>query len=425
MRKLWLIIRREYRLRVRTRTFILTTVGLPALMVAAFILPVYFSSRRARETQRIAVVDEAGGLARLAANSLEATQLPTGNPQFRVVSLIEKPADPDRVTRELRDQIRARGLDGYVLLPPKVLENGDIQFHTRSATEFTLTASLENALTKAAIAGRLSQEKLAVPNLDRLLAPVTIDVVQIKRQGEAREGGQMFQAAIFLAGILYTGLILYGVTTMRAIQEEKSTRIMEILLSSVRPFPLLAGKILGVAAVGFTQFLIWAMVGAAVLGYGAARMSTMGSGGTGFHLHLPLMVWVWFVAYFLGGYFLYSSLFAAVGAAVSTEQEMGQAQMPISLLLVAGFFMSSIVAQAPGSTRAVLLTMIPFFSPILMMMRIALETPPLWQILLSLGILAATAVGVVYLSSKIYRVGVLMYGKRPSAVELLRWLRYT
>lgn len=426
MRKLWLIVRREYRMRVRTRTFILSTVGLPALMLAAFVVPLYVSKRHVPQTQRIAVVDEAGGLARLTASRLDSSTFPTSDhPQFHVVSVSEQPADPDAVTRRLRAQIRAGSLDGYLLLPPKVLDTGAAEYHTRNSGGLTLANSLESVLTKVAIAGRLAKDNVAVPNLDGLLAHVRVDVVETEQQGEARKGQGTFTVAMFLAGILYGTLIMYGVTTMRAIQEEKSTRMMEILLSSVRPFPLLAGKILGVAAAGFTQYLIWAVVGAAVAGYGAATMAMLSAGKSGFHLHLAPTVWIWFVVYFLGGYFLYSSLFAAVGAAVSSEQEMNQAQVPISLLLVAGFFMFPIVTQNPGSTASVILTMVPFFSPVLMMLRIAIETPPLWQILISVGILAVTAVGVVYLSSKIYRVGVLMYGKRPSAVELLRWLRYS
>lgn len=425
MRKLWLIIGREYKLRVKTRTFVLSTIGIPALMFAFFFLPLYIASRHAGHTLRVAVVDQVGGLGQLAANRLEMRKLPNGEPQFRVVTTIERPADPKRTMQQLRDKLRSRALDGYLVLPPGVLKHGTAEFHTRNPGDFTLTAALENAVSQAAVAGRLAAEKVQVTDLDNLLARVTVNVVQVSRTGETKEKGETFQAAFFLAIILYFSLLLYGITTMRSVQEEKSTRIMEILLSSVRPFPLLAGKILGVGAVGFTQYLIWALGGAALVGYGSEMMSALSVGGTSFHLHFPLALWFWFVVYFLGGYFLYSALFAAVGAAASTDQEANQAQMPISLLLVASFVMFPIIARSPGSTLSAALTMVPFFSPVLMMLRIALASPPLWQILLSVGILIATTVGMVYLSAKIYRVGVLMYGKRPSVVEMLRWLRYS
>jgi ABC-2 type transport system permease protein len=423
MRKLWLVIRREYKLRVRTRTFILSTVGLPAFMIAVFLIPTYFASRHAGHTLRIAVVDQAGGLGSLAANRLGVHKLPNGTPQFQVVTTIERPADPKRTVSQLSAQVRAGKLNGFLVIPPHLLTSGSAQFYTRNPGDFTLSNALEAAVTQVAVGGRLAADKVQVVDLDHLLARVKVGVVQINTKGATEEKGQTFEAALILAIILYTSLLMYGITTMRSIQEEKSTRIMEILLSSVRPFPLLAGKILGVGAVGFTQYLIWALAGAAVVGYGA-EMFTM-FGPSGLHLSFPFGLWFWFVIYFLGGYFLYSSLFAAVGAAVSSEQDANQAQMPISMLLVVGFLMFPVVARSPNSTLALALTMVPFFSPVLMVLRIALESPPLWQILLSVGILAATTLGMVYLSAKIYRVGVLMYGKRPSVVEMLRWLRYS
>ena len=425
MHKLWLVIHREYVVRVRTRTFILSTIGLPTLMIAAFVIPAYFASRHASHTLNIAVVDEVGGLGHLAAQRLEAHSLPDGESQFNVVRTIEQPADSSRALEELRREVRGGKLDGYLLLPARMLTGARAEFHTRNPGDFSLTSSISNAVTQAAIGGRLAEQNVHVPSLDRLLAHVKLDVVKVNRVGETQEKGQTFQAAVLLSIILYTSLLMYGITTMRSIQEEKSTRIMEILLSSVRPFPLLAGKILGVGAVGFTQYLIWALAGAGVLTYGAVMLSMFNSAGSAFHLHFPVALWFWFVIYFVGGYLLYASLFAAVGAAVSSEQDANQAQIPISMLLVASLIMFPMVANDPGSHLAVALTMVPFFSPILMVLRIALGSPPLWQVLLSVSILIATTVGMVYVSAKIYRVGVLMYGKRPSLVEMIRWLRYT
>jgi ABC-2 type transport system permease protein len=425
MRKLWLIVHREYVVRVRTRTFIVSTVGLPAVMIALLVVPAYFASRHAQHTLTIAIVDQVGGLAPLAAKRLETRSLPNGEPEFHVVKTIESPADSARTLDDLRKQVLAGKINGFLLLPSNVLSGATAEFHTRNPGDFTFTNALTDAATQAVIGGRLAQEHVQVDDLDRVLKPVKLDVERISGEGETQEKGQTFQAAMLLAVILYSSLLMYGITTMRSIQEEKSTRVMEILLSSVRPFPLLAGKILGVGAVGFTQYLIWALAGAGVLTYGAVMMSAFSGTGSAFHLHFPLGLWFWFVLYFLGGYLLFASLFAAVGAAVSSEQDAAQAQIPITMLLVVSFVMFPVVVRNPNSHMAVALTMIPFFSPILMVLRIALESPPLWQILLSFGLLAATTVLMVYLSAKIYRVGVLMYGKRPSLVEMIRWLRYT
>lgn len=423
MRKLWLVIRREYKLRVRTRMFVLTTIGIPALLIGAFVVPVYFASRHGGHTLRIEIVDRVGGLSSLASSRLKTHKLPNGKPVFDVVATIERPPDIARTLHQLSAKVRAGEINGYLVLPPQMLKHGGADFYTRNPGDFALRSSLENAVTQVAVGGRLAAANAHVAGLDSLLARVKVGVVQITGKGETQEKGQTFEAAIVLAVILYASLLMYGIATMRSIQEEKSTRIMEILLSSVRPFPLLAGKILGVGAVGFTQFLVWALAGAALVGYGAEMFSVFSA--SGLHLSFPFGLWIWFVVYFLGGYFLYSSLFAAVGAAVSNEQEANQAQMPITMLLMAGFFMFPVVSSNPNSTLSVILTMVPFFSPVLMVLRIALESPPLWQILLSVSLLLATTVGMVYLSAKIYRVGVLMYGKRPSVVEVLRWLRYS
>lgn len=425
MRKLWLIIHREYVVRVRTRTFIFSTIGLPAVMIALFVIPAYFASRHAQHTLDIAIVDQVGGLGPLAANRLGTHTLPNGEPQFKIVRTFEPPDASTGTLDDMRKQVLAGKIDGFLLFPSNMLSGADAEFHTRNPGDFAFTSALRDAATQAAIGGRLAQQNVQVTHLDNVLKPVKMDVEKISSQGETREKGQTFQAAILLAVILYTSLLMYGITTMRSIQEEKSTRVMEILLSSVRPFPLLAGKILGVGAVGFTQYLIWAVAGAGVLTYGAVMMSAFSGAASGFHLHFPVALWLWFVLYFVGGYLLFASLFAAVGAAVSSEQDANQAQIPISMLLVVSFVMFPVVARNPGSSLSVTLTMIPFFSPILMILRIALESPPLWQILTSFGILAVTTVAMVYLSAKIYRVGVLMYGKRPTLVEMIRWLRYT
>lgn len=425
MHKLRLVIAREYKMRVRTRTFVLSTVGLPLLMAAMLFLPAYFASRHSGGTVSIAVVDEAGGLGPLASSALARSRMATGDPRFKIVSTIEHPANSSRTVEELTQQVLAGKLGGYLEFPAKVLDGGSARFYTRNPGNLTLTNALESAATQAVIGGRLARHKVEVADLKGLLARVPVDVVKVSARGDAKEKGQTLYVAIMLGIILYTSLLFYGINTMRSILEEKSSRIIEILLSSVRPFPLLAGKIIGVGAVGFTQYLIWATGGAIVVSYGAMMLSAFSAGSVGFHFHFPLWLWGWFIIFFLGGYFLYASLYAAIGAAASSDQDANQLQVPITSLVVASFFLFTVIMRNPDSTASVTLSMIPFFSPILMILRLTLESPPLWQVLLSLGILVASAVGVIYLSARIYRVGVLMYGKRPSLVELARWIRYS
>ncbi len=254
---------------------------------------------------------------------------------------------------------------------------------------------------------------------------MNVKIIKITKHGEAEEFGQTFIIAVSMAMLLYMTLIMYGVVTMRSVLEEKTSRIVEILASDLSPFQLLTGKILGVAAVAFTQYLIWFACAALLRTYGALAVKTVRPTADFPHIHLPAGLLIYPAIYFVLGYLLYASLFAAVGAAASNEQDAQQLQWPVMLPLIFSFVLYIMVLREPNSRTVILLSEIPFFSPIIMLLRIAADTPPFWQIGLSLVLLALTSVGVAYLSARVYRVGILMYGKRPSLVELLRWVRYT
>jgi ABC-2 type transport system permease protein len=254
---------------------------------------------------------------------------------------------------------------------------------------------------------------------------VELSLVRVTKSGESADEGQGFLVQLSIVMILYITLLVYGVMTMRSVLEEKTTRIVEILASSIKPFHLLSGKILGVAAVGFTQYLIWALTAALVSTYGAAVGAAFRPGVSAPSFHLPAAFLIYPLIFFLAGYFLYASLYTALGSIVSSEEDMQQVQLPVTLVLVACFILYPIILRDPNSPLSVALTLFPLFAPILMVFRIMVQAPPFWQIALSLILCVAATVGVVQVSARIYRVGILMYGKRPSLAELLRWLRYT
>ena len=181
----------------------------------------------------------------------------------------------------------------------------------------------------------------------------------------------------------------------------------------------------GVAAVGFTQYLIWMISGALLASYGASVAAAFSPGASLPQIQFPLSMLLYLVVFYLTGYFLYAALYAAAGAMVSSDEEAQYVQLPMTLMIVVAFMLFGVIMHNPNSTLSIVLSLIPFFAPILMVMRIAMQTPPFWQIALSIGLMLLTTFGVLHLSARIYRVGILMYGKRPSVVELLRWLRYT
>jgi len=422
MHKFWLVMKREYVTRVRTKGFIFSTIAVPVLTVGILILQIVTATRQAGRTLNIAVLDQDGSLADSVIRGLDG-KLNNGQPEFHIVQTLERP--PAGSEENLRAQVLNGQLDAFLVLPAKITGGKDsAEFHTRNPGEVTISSELSHAVSDAVIAQRLHARGVDVRDVAQLVEEVGLKVIKVGTHGETEEKGQTIVIGIVVAMLLYTTLIIYGVATMRAVMEEKTTRVIEILVASTRPFYLLAGKILGVAAVGLTQYAIWVTVGALVTVYGAA-MASMVHAGAFPALHLSGLMLGSTLIFFFAGYLLYASLYAAVGAMVSSDQEAQQAQMPVTMLIIAAVVLFNIILRDPNSPTSIVLSMVPFFAPILMLLRIALQTPPLWQIALCLGILGLTTAGLVYLAARIYRVGILMYGKRPSLAELAKWVKYT
>ncbi len=423
MRKIWLVIKREYITRVHSKAFVMGTIGLPLFGLGIFAISIFVAGRQADHTLKIAILDEAGGLASSITQGL-TEKLPNGQPAFEVVKTLEQP--PSGAKEELRAEVQKGQLDAYLVIPKDATEGRSAEFHTRNPGDMmTLASSINRAVNDAVIARRLRERGIRLDDVSRVVRGVDIKLIKVTEQGESEEKGQTFLTAIIMATMLYSTLIMYGVATMRSVLEEKTTRVSEILVSSVRPFQLLSGKVLGVAAVALTQYCIWAITAGLIAAYGRAMASAFRPGASIPEFHLPASWLVYLVIFFLAGYLLYASLYAAAGAMISSEQEAQLVQMPMTLLILVSFLLFDAILRNPNSRLSVVLSIIPFFSPILMVLRIAIRTPPLWQIGLALGFSVVTTVAVVQFSAKIYRVGVLMYGKRPSLVELMRWLRYT
>jgi ABC-2 type transport system permease protein len=423
MRKIWLVIKREYLVRIRSKAFIFTTIALPVFSAGVLIFSIMMATRESDHTLKIALLDDAGFSKIIAAGF--TGKLKNGQPLFQLVRTIEQPQSDQKARDELADQVRRGLLDCYLVVPKGVLEGKAVEFHTQNPGDFQTAAAIRGAVDHAVISQRLSNRGVQIDNLSELVRGAGFTMVKIGKRGESQEEGQTFIVVFSLVMILYITLLVYGVATMRSVLEEKTTRIVEILASSARPFHLLAGKILGVAGVGFTQFLIWTITALLISAYGAAIATAFRPGASMPQFHIPLSLLIYALLFFLAGYFLYASLYAAAGAMVSSDEESQQVQVPITLLIVVAFILYPAVMRDPTSRVSLVVSLIPFFSPILMVFRIGLQTPPFWQIALALVLSIATTVGLVYVAAKIYRVGILMYGKRPSLVELLRWLKYT
>ena len=434
MRNTWLIIKREYLERVRTKSFLVLTLLAPAIMTALMMLPAKLATM-GDKVQHIVVVtstpqfgemvrrellspsvdgdkdkddDEAGSQSNVAKLSREN--------QY-VIDVDSSPTDAERAS--LRDKVNSQAVDGYLWLSDDALAAGKVTFASRSVANSGERSRLSEELSRIIQRERLAKNGVSGEQADLLLKPIKVEAIRIEQGRETKGGsGKKFLEVVIMVMLIYVAVLFYGISVMRSVLEEKNSRVMEVLLSSATSTELMIGKIFGVGAVGLTQIAVW------VLMAGVFALPSLAMNMDLSELAVSPGVLVAFAAFFLLGFLLYSTLYAAIGAITTTEQEGQQLQFFIVIPLVLSVFMLMPVIRTPDSAIVTWLSLIPFFAPIVMYGRIVVQTPPMWQIAVSLLLLAATVAGLMILCARIYRVGVLIYGKRPNLPEILRWLKY-
>lgn len=431
MRNMMLVTRREYLERVRKKSFLLTTILVPALMAAAIWLPIQFANRTGLEKRTITIVAPTQAIAdAVKAQLLDTVGRDEDNPfadnsgggKKLAVSpyTVETSTALDDASREdLRNQVNNGRLSGFLWISSDSLQDRKFTYFSKDSTNFSeqvaLQAALRTALTQRALAGHgLNQQEI-----NDVMKPVTVDAVRVEKGKETKTSGiSLFLISLTMVTLLYVTVLIYGIAVMRSVIEEKGSRIMEVMLSAVTPRDLMGGKIIGVGAVGLTQIAIWICLSFALSTPAIVALKQMGG------IHVPPAAIAYFAVFFLLGYLLYSALYAAIGAMVNSEQEAQQVQFVVLMPLIFAMVMAQVVIQHPNSQLAIWLSMIPFCAPMLMFVRILIETPPFWQIALCLALMVGTIWGLLLLCARIYRVGILMYGKRPTLPELLKWLKY-
>jgi len=328
----------------------------------------------------------------------------------------------EQIRRELGEKIIAKELDAFLLIPNN-LDAADVkyEFRSRKAGDFGGERNLREALNEAVRSERLAGANISETQLKDLSRNVDFDSKSLDEKGDEKDSDGVFIASFIIGMMIYITLAIYGQMILAAVVEEKETRIAEILFSSAKPFELMMGKLTGVGLAGLTQLGIWVTSALILVGFGLAQMSAAGMDISIPNIS-PLMVVLFFV-YFLLGFFVYASIFALIGSMVTTMQEGGQFSLPPIMLLLVGFYFSFAVIRDPNSSLSFWVSIAPFFAPITMPVRILAETPPYWQIALSIFINAATIAGLVWLASRVYRVGMLMYGKRATIPEVWKWIR--
>lgn len=413
---------REYTSRIRTKAFWISTLLLPALMAALVLLPALLIERT-RAGQRLVVVDETGQLGRELARRLAADG--EGGParaSFEVE--LEAPAaDEAQQRRQLEQQVLDDEIDAWLWISAAGLEEDRVEYHAESVSNFLTQRVLENEISTAVRSLRLERAGLDEALIDELSRSVELETLRITEEGSRAEAGDAgFILAYLLFFLLYMTLIIYGTQVMNGVLEEKTSRVVEVVLATVSPFELMMGKLSGICLVGLTQLAIW---------LGTMVVLTAPGVVTGLawlpEEQLPtvsLAVVAHFIGFFLLGYFVFATFYAAIGAAFNNVQEAQQFAGVAVIFLIAPVMLMMPVINDPGSTLAVVGSLIPVFTPLLMMLRVAVEMPPAWQLALGYLLTAAFGVFMVWLSARIYRVGILMYGKKPTLPELWRWVRY-
>lgn len=437
MGKIGIIAGREFNERVRKKSFIITTILMPLFLVAMMFIPMLMVNMKSDTVREIYVVDNSGVIADKLQDSGTLRFIPSDMPL---------------------EEIKEQSLDifGVLVIGNNVVEGGGAQLYTYDSSTIDIESEISTQIKDI-----IETEKLKgynIENLSEILASVEtsvpLSVKQFSESGEAKDSSSVVAivAAYIFGFLIYMFVFLYGGMVMQGVIEEKSNKVLEVMVSSVKPFQLMMGKILGIASVALTQLLIWVVfivvVGGGLMSLLAGDMieaaQAMSSGMpmdmsamSGMVMDADMAAAIntltdpaylfrligGFIVYFIGGYLLYAAMFAAVGSAVDNEKDTQNLQTPISMPLILGLFVMLTAMQDPNSPLAVWCSIIPFTSPIVMVARLPYGVPA-WELWTSIGVLFASFLAIVWFAGKVYRVGIFMYGKKPTFKELFKWMKY-
>lgn len=437
--KMWVVLRREYVERLKTKSFWISTLTVPLLMAAMTILPSLLLLK-AKGDHRLVVVDETGVLAqplieRLTRSAKKAVETPEVTSPTKAMQSSDAPgritfdvtaeavaADPEAQRQGLEKKVLSGEIDSWLWLDRKGLEAGEFEYHAESVSNFITQERLSDSLSAEVRRLRLTEAGLDPDKVSKLTESVDLKTLRTTAEGAKEEAGfAAFFFVYFLFFLLYMMVLLYGQQVMNGVLEEKSTRSMEVLVSTVRPFELMLGKLFGVCLVGMTQLGIWLGAVALLTAPGILPVLAAMPGGLP---QLSVAVIAHFFICFVLGFMLYGSLYAAIGACFNNLQEAQQFASVAAMVVVIPVLLFFPISNDPNSTLAVGASLVPIFTPLLMLARIAVKMPPFWQIALGYALTTATTLAIVWLAGRIYRIGILMYGKKPTMKEIIRWVRY-
>ena len=436
MKKIFAVVRREFVERVRTKAFLISTLLLPVFMVAVFLLPMMMSG--ASRTSRVAIVDASSAAvgpqfaSMLQAEKIGAQADAEARYSVQVFPTTESQLAPVRdglvaKTGFGRKQ-QADHWNGVLVITDATLASGKLAYYGGNVGGLEAMNRLQRTLSQALATWRLGKSGIDQKLVKEATAPANLQTIKVEDGKLAGQSGeQSFILAYAMGFILYLAVLIYGQQTMTSVVEEKNSRIMEVLASSLTPFQMLLGKVLGVGSAGLTQMAIWGG-SAALLGSQSGPIGAMfgANAATLQSLPIPSMsagVLVIFLLYFLLGFLLYGALYAAIGAMCNSIQETQQYALFVTMFILVGFFAMFAVIKDPNSTLGMVMSLVPFFAPFVMPVRWSMTTVPPLELAMSLGLMVVGLLVCTWLAGRIYRTGILMYGKKPSWSEVWRWIR--
>lgn len=435
------VIKREYMTRVKSKGFVASLFFMPVLMCGLVLLSGFLATMedKPKEMRKLAVIDETGEIftEMQAAIARHSTFQHKGE---LVYELFEEAAT-EALEIALQERVNTKDIYAYLAIPKNVFANGEVRLYARTTTNFEVQRALRRMISDIVRDKRFADSGYSQREVSQLMRSVKFNAYAVKNS-KGDTGGAAVESSIetgarlglgyVLVFVLYMFVIIYANSIMRSVLEEKTTRIVEVIVSSIKPYQLLLGKLVGVCSVCLTMLAIWVLFGVVLIMNINPLLRIFGIESLPIQLLLIVgtvkassaEMLTYFFVYFIIGFFMYSTLYAVVGAICGSEEEAQQAGAPLVMLIIVPFVLMVQLVRIPDSTFSVLLSHVPFFSPILMFMRINVLMPPLWEILLNILVVCATVGLIMLMSGKIYRVGILMYGKRPTLRQLWQWTRY-
>jgi ABC-2 type transport system permease protein len=436
LENVFVVLKREYLQRIRNKAFWIATLIVPLFSIAVTTLPGLLMAG-SHTSQTLVVVDDSGqGIADALKAELARAKTAAPNPGTKAkgakdddrmadfaVETQAPGANPQAQRLALDQRVRDKKIDAWVWIGKGVLADEAVEYHARNTSNVFTQSSLRSDLSEVVRRIRLRQAGIDPARMEELTKRVEINPLQVPGTGTSGGGmaGMIFAFVLFF--LLYMSILMWGQQVMQGVLEEKGTRVIEVLISALTPFELMMGKLLGICLVGMTQLAIWLGTVVVLTAPGIVSMMaflppgvTLPSMTLGIAANLALL--------FILGFFAYATMYAAIGASFNNLQEAQQVAGVVVVFIIAPVMVIYPVINDPSSTMAVTMSLIPLFTPLIMPLRIAIEMPPVWQLALAYALTLSFVVGMVWFCSKIYRVGILMYGKKPTLKEILKWTRY-